>query len=163
MMQSRRSGRPVAPGATAIGTRSVKENIRVHEKQAILVVEDNANDEALILGALKNHRVVVARDGAEALEYLFGAGAYQGRDPYDLPQAMILDLKMPKVDGFQVLTKVRADERTKLLPVVILTSSTDLQDVLRGYNLGANSYLRKPVDTERFVEVVGTSARTGSV
>lgn len=124
------------------------------EKLTILVVEDDHDDEVLIVGALKNHRVVVAHDGPEALEYLFGTGRYQGRDPFDLPQAMILDLKMPKVDGFQVLTKVRADERTRLLPVVILTSSSDHDDVLRSYNLGANSYLRKPLVTARFVEVV---------
>jgi two-component system response regulator len=126
----------------------------MREKPAVLVVEDDPNDEILILGALKSYRVVVAHDGAEALEYLFGTGVYRGRDPYDLPQAMILDLRMHKVDGFQVLTKVRADERTRLLPVVMLTSSNDHQDVQRGCNLGANSYLRKPVDAERFVEVI---------
>jgi two-component system, response regulator len=125
----------------------------VYEKPAILVVEDD-DDGVLIVGAFKNHRVVVAHDGAEGLEYLFGTGRYQGRDPFDLPQAMILDLKMPRVDGFQVLTKVRADERTRLLPVVILTSSSDRKDVLRSYDLGANSYLRKPLETARFVEVV---------
>jgi CheY-like chemotaxis protein len=131
----------------------------VYEKPAILVAEDNNDDEVLIVGALKNHRVVVAHDGAEALEYLFGTGPYQGRDPFDLPQVMILDLNLPNVDSFQVLTKLRADERTMLLPVVILTYSGDHQDVLRSYDLGANSYLRKPVDTVRFAELVGHIGR----
>jgi two-component system response regulator len=125
----------------------------VHEQQVILLVEDNADDEALTLRALKKNnitnRVVVACDGVEALDYLFGTGLYAGRDPNDL-----LDLKLPKLDGFEVLTRLRADERTKPLPVVILTSSKEQQDIVHGYGLGANSYIRKPVDFEQFLEAV---------
>ena len=124
----------------------------------ILLVEDNADDEELTLRALqRNHitnEVVVARDGAEALDYLFGAGAYAGRDTSILPQVMLLDLKLPKLDGLEVLQRLRADKRTKLLPVVILTSSNEEQDRLRGYDLGANSYVRKPVDFGQFTEAV---------
>jgi len=126
----------------------------VPEKPVILVVEDNHDDEVLIVGALKNHRLVVAHDGAEALDYLSGTGQYQGRDPFDLPRVMILDLKMPKVGGFQVLSAVRADERTRLIPVVMLTCSDDREDILRSYRLGANSCLRKPLEPTRFVQVV---------
>jgi len=132
----------------------MKGDIPLREKKAILLVDDNAEDETLIVRALKDHIVVVTRDGSEALDYLFGTGMYQGRNPYDLPQAVILDLNMPQVDGFEVLTKLRADKRTRLLPVVILTGSNEKQNVLRGYGLGANSYLRKPVDTAQFAEVV---------
>jgi two-component system response regulator len=125
---------------------------------AILLVEDNPDDEALTLRALKKNnilnQVVVARDGAEALDYLFGTGKYSGRDLNLVPQVVLLDLKLPKVDGLEVLRQLRADERTKLLPVVILTSSNEEQDRYRGYDLGANSYVRKPVDFNKFIEAV---------
>jgi two-component system response regulator len=124
---------------------------------AIMLVEDNPDDEALTLRALKKNNitnnVVVARDGAEALEYLLGAGNAD-RMLERLPQVLLLDLKLPKVDGLEVLRRLRADERTKLLPVVILTSSVEDQDRLKGYGLGANSYVRKPVDFDRFMEAV---------
>src|SRR5580704_11494943 len=126
--------------------------------RTILLVEDNPDDEALTLRALKKNNitneVVVARDGAEALDYLFGTGAYAGRDTSILPQVTLLDLKLPKIDGLEVLKRLRADERTKLLPVVILTSSNEEQDRLRGYGLGANSYVRKPVDFDQFIDAV---------
>ena len=128
------------------------------EKKVILLVEDNPDDEALTLRALQKNKItneiVVARDGVEAVDYLFGTGSYGARDPNDLPQIVLLDLKLPKLDGFQVLTKLRAGERTGLLPVVILTSSKEQQDIVHGYHLGANSYVRKPVDFEQFVEAV---------
>jgi two-component system response regulator len=124
----------------------------------ILLVEDNADDEDLTLRALKKNNitneVVVVRDGAEALDYLFGTGNYSGRDTAILPQVVLLDLKLPKVDGLEVLNRLRNDKRTKLLPVVILTSSVEEQDLLRGYDLGANSYVRKPVDFGQFTEAV---------
>jgi two-component system, response regulator len=130
----------------------------VTNDRSILLVEDNADDEALTLRALKKNNitneVVVARDGAEALDYLFGTGAYQGRDARTLPQVVLLDLKLPKIDGLEVLERTRADKRTKLLPIVILTSSNEEQDLLRGYDLGANSYVRKPVDFAQFIEAV---------
>jgi CheY-like chemotaxis protein len=128
------------------------------KERVILLVEDNADDEALTMRALsKNNitnKIVVARDGVEALDYLFGTGAYAGRDTSVQPELVLLDLKLPKVDGFEVLKKLRADERTKLLAVVILTSSKEQQDVVNGYGLGANSYIRKPVDFEHFVDAV---------
>lgn len=124
----------------------------------ILLVEDNPDDEALTLRALKKNnivnQVVVARDGVEALDYLFGTGKYSGRDSSQLPQVVLLDLKLPKVDGLEVLRQLRADKRTKLLPVVILTSSDEEQDRFNGYDLGANSYVRKPVDFNQFIEAV---------
>ena len=124
----------------------------------ILLVEDNPDDEALTLRALKKNnivnQVVVARDGAEALDYLFGTGKYSGKELNQLPQVVLLDLKLPKVDGLQVLRQLRADKRTKLLPVVILTSSNEEQDRFNGYDLGANSYVRKPVDFDQFMEAV---------
>ena len=126
--------------------------------KVILLVEDNPDDEALTLRALKKNNiqneVVVARDGVEALDYLFGSGKYAGRDVSVLPSVTLLDLKLPKIDGLEVLEKVRADELTKLLPVVILTSSKEEQDLIRGYKLGANSYIRKPVDFSQFIEAV---------
>jgi two-component system response regulator len=124
----------------------------------ILLVEDNPNDEALTLRALKKSNilnpVVVARDGAEALDYIFSRGHFQGRKGDANPEVVLLDLKLPKIDGLEVLRQIRADERTKLLPVVVLTSSVEEQDLLRGYSLGANSYVRKPVDFNQFVEAV---------
>jgi two-component system response regulator len=124
----------------------------------ILLVEDNPDDEALTLRALKKNNilneVVVARDGAEALDYLFGTGPYTGRDVGILPLVVLLDLKLPKVDGLEVLQRLRADERTQLLPVVILTSSKEEKDIITGYTLGANSYVRKPVNFIEFVEAV---------
>jgi two-component system response regulator len=130
----------------------------MHDERVILLVEDNADDEALTLRALKKNnitnKVVVARDGVEAVDYLFGTGSYAGRDPDDLPQIVMLDLKLPKLDGFEVLTRLRADQRTKTLPVIILTSSKEQQDIVYGYGLGANSYIRKPVDFDQFVEAV---------
>jgi two-component system, response regulator len=124
----------------------------------ILLVEDNADDELLTLRALKknniNNEVVIARDGEQALDYLFGIGIYAGRDLTIMPQLILLDLKLPKIDGLQVLQRLRADRRTRLLPVVILTSSKEQQDLVEGYSLGANSYVRKPVEFMEFVEAV---------
>lgn len=126
--------------------------------KVILLVEDNPDDEALTIRALGRNnirnRVVVARDGVEALDYLFGTGAHAGRDPRALPAIILLDLKLPKVDGLEVLRRLRADERTRLAPVVILTSSSEEPDRIAGYSLGANSYIRKPVDFGQFVEAV---------
>jgi two-component system, response regulator len=126
------------------------------EDKVILLVEDNADDEKLTLRALKknniSNKVVVARDGVEALEYLFGTGTYAGRNVNVMPQVVLLDLKLPKLDGLEVLRRVRADARTKLLPVVILTSSNEEADRINGYGLGANSYVRKPVDFNQFSE-----------
>ena len=127
-------------------------------KKIILLVEDNPDDEALTLRALKKNNilneVVVARDGAEALDFLFGTGKYSDRDMGIMPQLILLDLKLPKVDGLEVLRRIRAEERTILLPIVILTSSKEEQDLVNGYRLGANSYIRKPVDFDQFREAV---------
>ncbi|MBM4306999.1 MAG: response regulator [Deltaproteobacteria bacterium] len=124
----------------------------------ILLVEDNPDDEALTLRALKKNNilneVIVARDGVEALDYLFGTGKYAGRDLNNMPQVILLDLKLPKIEGMEVLRRIRADERTKLLPVVILTSSKEERDLINGYKLGANSYIRKPVDFDQFREAI---------
>lgn len=126
--------------------------------KVILLVEDNPDDQALTKRALKKNNivndVVIAEDGVEALDYLFGTGAHAGRDTSVLPAVVLLDLKLPKVNGLEVLQKVRDDPRTKLLPVVILTSSKEEQDVARGYRIGANSYIRKPVDFAQFIEAV---------
>jgi len=123
--------------------------------KVILLVEDNPDDEALTVRALKKsniaNEVVVAHDGVEALDYLFGEGVYAGRDVTQMPQVVLLDLKLPKLDGLGVLRRLRADLRTRLLPVVILTSSNEGQDRVNGYGLGANSYVRKPVDFDAFV------------
>jgi two-component system response regulator len=128
------------------------------DNKVILLVEDNPDDEALTLRALQKNNirneVVVARDGSEAIDYLFGTGAFAGRDLSVMPQIILLDLKLPKVDGFEVLKRVRASEATKLLPVVILTTSNEDQDRIRGYGLGANSFVRKPVQFDKFIEAV---------
>jgi len=126
------------------------------ESKVILLVEDNPRDEALTLRALRKSNIVneiaIARDGVEALDYLFGTGAHAGRDTSEMPQLVLLDLKLPKVDGLQVLRRVREDERTRRLPVVVFTSSSEEEDLINSYNLGANSYVRKPVDFEQFLE-----------
>ena len=128
------------------------------ESKTILLVEDNPDDEALTLRALKRNNilneVVVARDGAEALDYLFARGIYSDRDPGISPEVVLLDLKLPKVDGLEVLRRIREDERTRRLAVVILTSSNEERDIIAGYELGANSYIRKPVDFNQFMEAV---------
>ena len=124
----------------------------------ILLVEDNPDDEALTLRALKRNNilndVVVARDGAEAVDYLYAEGAYSDRDPADLPEVVLLDLKLPKIDGLGVLQRIRSEELTRRLAVVILTSSNEERDIIAGYDLGANSYIRKPVDFNQFMEAV---------
>lgn len=128
------------------------------KERIILLVEDSPDDVDLTLRALKKsnvlNEVVVVRDGAEALDYLFATGTYSGRDSTVMPEVVLLDLKLPKVDGLEVLRQIRADERTKLLPVVILTSSSEERDVVESYKLGANSYIRKPVDFDQFIESV---------
>ncbi|MBC8096627.1 MAG: response regulator [Akkermansiaceae bacterium] len=128
-------------------------------KKTILLVEDNSNDEFLTLRALKKYNVandvVITRDGAEALDYLFGTGTYTGRNVAELPIVTLLDLKLPKLDGLEVLRRIRADERTRLLPVVVLTSSNEDRDVINSYKLGTNSYVQKPVDFTAFLDAVG--------
>ena len=127
-------------------------------EQIILLVEDNPSDEELTLMALRRaniaNKVVVAHDGAEALDYLFARGSFSGRDAADVPQVVLLDLNLPKMGGLEVLRGIRAGERTKLLPVVILTSSSEDKDLLGGYESGANSYIVKPVDFAQFSEAV---------
>jgi len=122
--------------------------------ETILLVEDNADDELLTRRTLKKNNicneVVVARDGAEALEYLFGTGRHQGRNLDAMPQVILLDLALPKVDGLEVLRRIRSEERTRRLPVVILTSSEEQEALVEGYELGANSYVRKPVAVAQF-------------
>lgn len=124
----------------------------------IMLVEDNPDDEALTLRALRKNNiqneVVVAHDGVEALDYLFGTGIYVTRDTRIKPVVVLLDLKLPKVDGLEVLRRLRADERTKVIPVVVLTSSKEEQDLINSYSCGCNSYIRKPVDFVQFVEAV---------
>jgi two-component system, response regulator len=128
------------------------------EKKMILLVEDNPDDEALTLRALKKsnilNEVVVARDGVEALDFLFATGMYGDRDSNIMPQMVLLDLKLPKIDGLEVLRRLRADERTQMLPIIILTSSKEEQDLINGYKYGCNSYIRKPVDFSQFSESV---------
>lgn len=127
-------------------------------QKSILLVEDNPDDETLALRAFRKNNilndVVTARDGVEALDYLFGTGAHAGRDTSVTPAVVLLDLKLPKVSGLEVLKRIREDERTRFLPVVILTSSKEEQDLVNGYKLGANSYIRKPVDFPQFIEAV---------
>ena len=124
----------------------------------ILLVEDNPDDEALTVRALKQNNIVndivVAHDGVEALDYLFGNGKFADRNMNIMPEVVLLDLKLPKIDGLEVLRRLRSDQRTSLLPVVILTSSKEDQDMMNGYKLGANSYIRKPVDFIQFTEAV---------
>jgi two-component system response regulator len=126
--------------------------------RVILLVEDNPDDAELTVRALKKNRilndVVHVQDGAEALEYMFATGQYAGRPRDRFPALMLLDLKLPKVDGIEVLRRVRGDERTRVLPIVILTSSREEEDVVEGYRCGANSYIRKPVDFAQFMEAV---------
>ena len=126
------------------------------QSKAILLVEDNPDDEELTVRALRKNNlandIFVARDGVEALDYLFGSGAHAGRDARLTPQVILLDLKLPKLDGLGVLRRIRADERTKFIPVVILTSSNEERDMIDSYGLGANSYVRKPVDFIQFTD-----------
>ncbi len=128
------------------------------EDKMILLVKDNPDDEALTLRALQKNnirnRVTIVHDGVEALDFLFCTGAYAGRDAREMPQVILLDLKLPKIEGLEVLRRIRADDRTRLLPVVILTSSKEEMDLINGYGYGANSYVRKPVDFNQFVEAV---------
>jgi two-component system response regulator len=127
-----------------------------NREKVILLVEDNPDDRDLTLIAFREanilNQVIVTQDGEEALDYLFGRGAYSGRDTRIMPQVVLLDLKLPKVDGLEVLRRIREDRRTKLLPVVILTTSKEQRDLVESYELGANSYVRKPVDFSKFVE-----------
>lgn len=128
------------------------------QQKVILLIEDNQQDELLTIRALRKNNiqneVIVCRDGAEALEFFFGTGKYEGRDVRVQPQVVLLDLKLPKIDGLEVLRRVRQDPRTRRLPIVILTTSKEDQDVGSGYDLGANSYVRKPVDFNQFAEAV---------
>jgi CheY-like chemotaxis protein len=127
-------------------------------EKLILLVEDNPDDEELTLRALRKakivNEIVVARDGAEAIDFIFGEGAHKGRDLSRMPQVILLDLKLPKMGGHEVLAKLRSDPRTKLVPVVVLTSSSEDEDMLRSYQSGANSYVRKPVEFGSFAEAV---------
>jgi two-component system response regulator len=128
------------------------------EDKIVLLVEDNPDDVELTLRAFKknniSNKVIVAKDGVEALDYLFGTGIHAGRDAKNMPIVVLLDLKLPKIDGLEVLKRIRQNELTRLLPVVILTSSAEQKDVIDGYSLGANSYVRKPVNFEQFVEAI---------
>jgi len=130
----------------------------MHSNKVILLVEDTRSDEVLTLRALKKNNianeVVVARTGEQALDYLFGTGAHAGQEPVALPQLILLDLNLPKTSGLDVLRRVRAGERTRLLPVVVLTSSREDEDIIHSYSLGANAYVRKPVDFDQFTEAV---------
>ena len=128
------------------------------EDKIILLVEDNPDDVALTIRAFRkndiSNKIIVAKDGVEALDYLFKTGMYASRDIKEIPVIVLLDLKLPKIDGLEVLRKIRQNEFTRLLPVVILTSSTEEQDKISGYNLGANSYVRKPVDFNQFIKAI---------
>ncbi len=128
------------------------------QKNILLLVEDNPDDEELTLLAFEQsqiaHEVVVARDGVEALDYLFGTGIYADRDMSIMPALILLDLQLPRINGLEVLQRLRSDQRTKLLPIVILTTSNEQQDLINSYHLGCNSYLRKPVDYNQFVTAV---------
>lgn len=124
----------------------------------ILLVEDNPNDIELALRALKKHnlanKVHVVKDGAEALDYIFGTGSYVSRDVNNKPKVVFLDLKLPKVDGLEVLRRVKSDEKTKVIPIVVLTSSTEERDIIESYQLGVNSYIVKPIDFDKFMDAV---------
>lgn len=126
--------------------------------QVILLVEDDPDDETLTVRALRKNRilndVVVAHDGVEALDYLFGQGQYAGRDTREMPQVVLLDLRLPRLDGLEVLRQLRADERTRLLPVVVLTASDEEKDIVETYRIGSNSYIRKPVHFDQFTEAI---------
>ena len=128
--------------------------------RVLLLVEDNPTDEKLTIRAFKkcgvSNDVVVVRDGAEALDYLFATGKHEGRDPSALPAVVLLDLKLPRIDGLEVLRRIRNNEATRSLPVVILTASKEHEDIARGYSLGANAYVRKPVDFAEFAEAAKT-------
>jgi two-component system, response regulator len=128
--------------------------------KVMLLVEDNPSDEKLTLRAFRKcgweNQIVVVRDGAEALDYLFGSGAHAGRDASHLPAVVLLDLSLPRIDGHEVLRRVRADQRTKLLPIVILTASNEEEDVIRSYALGANAYVRKPIEFGEFATTAQT-------
>jgi two-component system response regulator len=128
------------------------------EDKIILLVEDNPDDVALTIRAFRknniSNKIIVAKDGVEALDYLFGTGMYAGRDVKDMPVVILLDLKLPKIDGMEVLKSIRQNEFTKLIPVVILTSSAEENDRINGYKLGANSYVRKPVDFNQFIKAI---------
>ena len=130
--------------------------MKISSNKAILLVEDNPDDQVLLKRAMKkNHlanEIVVANDGVEALDYLFGTGTFEGRDTLAQPELVLLDLKLPKMDGHDVLRAMRADPRTKYIPVVVLTSSVEEADMIRSYDLGANSFVQKPIDFEEFVE-----------
>jgi two-component system response regulator len=130
--------------------------MNIGSNKAILLVEDNPDDQVLLKRAMKkNHlanEIVVANDGVEALDYLFGTGAFESRDTSLQPELVLLDLKLPKMDGHDVLRAMRADPRTKYIPVVVLTSSVEEADMIRSYDLGANSFVQKPIDFEEFVE-----------
>ncbi|MDO9597904.1 MAG: response regulator [Azoarcus sp.] len=131
-------------------------------ERPILLIEDNPDDEALTLRAFGKNQignpVVVARDGVEAIDYLAGTGSHAGRDLSTMPVLILLDLKLPRIDGLEVLRRIRAGEHTAMLPVVVLTTSRETQDIEQAYRLGANSYIRKPVDYERFIQAVGQIA-----
>ena len=128
----------------------------MRKDKILLLVEDNPDDEALTVRALKRHHIanqlIVVRDGEEALDFIFARGAFAERDASVLPQVILLDLKLPKIDGLEVLRQIRANELTRNVPVVVLTSSNEEQDIVSSYDLGANSYVRKPVDFEQFIE-----------
>ena len=126
------------------------------ESKTILLIEDNPDDEALMLRALKKNNIgneiIVAHDGIEALDYLFAKGQHAGRDAKEMPELVLLDLKLPKLDGLEVLKRMRADDRTQFIPVVVLTTSTEQRDIVSSYQFGANSFVQKPVDFVEFVE-----------
>ena len=128
------------------------------QNQTILLVEDNPEDEELTLRALKQNKIgneiIVLRDGAEALDFLFCRNSFANRDPQVLPALILLDIKLPKIDGLEVLRRLRAEKRTQRLPIVLLSSSNERQDVIEGYKSGANSYVRKPIDFNQFVEAI---------
>ena len=129
-----------------------------HSNQVILLVEDNPNDEELTRLAFEQNRItnpiIVAHDGVEALDYIFGQGLYEGRDIFEQPQVVILDLKLPKISGLEVLKTLREDSRTDCIPIVVLTSSKEDEDLIRAYKLGTNAYVQKPVDFVQFTEAV---------